>query len=127
MPAAFRETRRWLTMKQAGLSIEDVLIKKGISSIAIYGMGYLGCSLYDELEGGGVRIEYIMDKGMEDTANAIRLVSMEEELPEADAVVVTVLSEIQNLCEQLRKKCSYKIVSIVEILDWCEDSMIGLE
>ena len=53
---------RWVTIKQRGRSIADYLKEYGYYSIAIYGMSFVGETLYDELKDTGVSVKYAIDK-----------------------------------------------------------------
>lgn len=101
--------------------LDTVLVEKEIYSIAIYGMGYLGCCLYDELEGSRVTVEYVMDRRITDPDGLIKIVDLQEMLPEVDAIVVTVLGEVEALIDHIKAKCSYTIVMLSELLEWCEN------
>ncbi|MBD5521760.1 MAG: glycosyltransferase family 4 protein [Lachnospiraceae bacterium] len=116
-----KTVQRWLCNKLEHKSLETALIEKGIYSIAIYGMGYLGCCLYDELENSRITVEYVMDQRITDPDGLIKIVDMREMLPEVDAIVVTVLGEVKELIDFMKAKYSYTIVMLSELLDWCEN------
>lgn len=113
--------QRWLCIELENKLFEGVLTKKNISSIAIYGMGYLGCCLYDRLENTSVKIEYVMDRNMSELKKVVKTVSLDEELPKVDAVIVTVSGETERLCQLIRAKCNCKIMTLAELLNLCEE------
>lgn len=118
-----KTVQRWLCNQLEHKPMETALLEKGIHAIAIYGMGYLGCCLYDELEEGRIAIEYVMDRRIADYDEIIKIADLEdleEELPEVDAVVVTVLGSTEQLVEDIRAKCGDTVVTLQELLDWCE-------
>ncbi|MCI8774075.1 MAG: glycosyltransferase family 4 protein [Lachnospiraceae bacterium] len=116
-----KTVQRWLRNKLEHKLLDTVLVEKEIYSIAIYGMGYLGCCLYDELEGSRVTVEYVMDRRITDPDGLIKIVDLQEMLPEVDAIVVTVLGEVEALIDHIKAKCSYTIVMLSELLEWCEN------
>lgn len=118
-----KTVQRWLCNQLEHKSLEAVLLKQGIHSIAIYGMGYLGCCLYDELEEGRIAVEYVMDRRMAYRDGILKIVDpeeVEEPLPQVDAVIVTVLGGAEQLQENIWKKCADKVVMLQELLEWCE-------
>lgn len=115
----------WLNDREKEISVDRTLIKKGIQTVAIYGMGYLGCHLYDELENSEIDIKYVMDRELEDLAGVLRVIKLDGELPEVDAVVVTVLGDTNRICNSIRRKCSYKILTLTEVLRWCKEENNG--
>lgn len=52
----------FLEIKQAGKSLDLYFKENNYKKVAIYGLGYLGKRLYDELKVSGIGIEYIVDK-----------------------------------------------------------------
>lgn len=113
--------QRWLCLKLEGKSLADTLIQRGIHSAAIYGMGYLGCCLYDELENGGISIRYVMDRRLTNADAVLKVVHIEEKLPETGAIIITVLGDCNDLQKRIAAKCKYKVILLKELLDWCED------
>lgn len=99
-------------------SIEEALIYRKIETIAIYGMGYFGCHLYDALENGRVRIKYVMDRALKDVSEIINVVNLSDELPKVDAVIVTVLGNTKEIIDLLKGKSVDKIITLEEVLSW---------
>lgn len=108
---------KWLEIKQKGHSLEEYFLKNHIYSVAIYGMGLLGCRLYDELEKSKIRIKYLLDKNPRGMEKALEFASLDGEKLKIDAVVVTVVSEEQQIIDEIYKKGYKKIIGLNEILD----------
>ena len=53
---------QWLRVRQEGKTLVEYFEKEGYKTVAIYGMKELGERLYDELQGSGITVEYIIDK-----------------------------------------------------------------
>ena len=113
--------RQWFAIKLEKKSLVTVLLKRDIGSVAIYGMGYLGRSLYQELEDSSVEITYVMDRALEDREGVLRIIRPDEAFPKVDAVIVTVLGDVRALCESIRNKCGYPVITLKNLLDWCEE------
>lgn len=110
-------TLKWLEIKQKGFSIGRYLKKESIHTVAIYGMASLGYRLYDELKEENIKVKYVMDRGNKEIGEIIWCVDPEQELPEVDAVIVTVLSEEYKLINWLQTKCNYKVLGITHIIN----------
>lgn len=113
--------QRWLRLKVEGKSLANVLIQRHIHSAAVYGMGYLGCCLYDELENNKITISYVMDRKLNNADAILKVVRMEEQFPETDAVIITVLGDCSSLQKTLTLKCNCQVLLLNELLDCCED------
>lgn len=105
----------WLNDSQGNHSIEEELVHRGIKTIAIYGMGYLGCHLYDELENSRVRIKYVMDRALTDDNGIVNVENLDGKLPEVDAIIVTVLGNTQEIIESIRKQTKCTILTLEEV------------
>lgn len=53
---------QWLLLKQNNISISHYLIEKGYTKIAVYGMGFIGFRLCDELKDTEVKIMRTIDR-----------------------------------------------------------------
>lgn len=113
--------QRWLCIKLEGKSFEYVLIERHIHSIAIYGMGYLGCCFYDQLENSNVSIEYVLDRNRSYLKKVVKVLSLDEELPQVDAIIVTVLEGTEELCRIIKTKFNFRIITLLELLNLCEE------
>lgn len=113
--------RRWFSIKLDEKSPGTVLPQRGIHSVAIYGMGYLGKSLYQELENSSVEIAYVMDRALPDSGGILKIVRLEEELPRVDTVIVTVLGNTDALCDLIRERSGYQVITLEDLLGWCEE------
>ena len=92
--ALFLMMNEWVKVKQEGKSLTEYFKKNGYKKIAIYGMSYAGETLLDELSETDIEVVYGIDKNAESIYLNINVVTMEENLEEVDAVVVTFLWKI---------------------------------
>lgn len=107
---------RWIQNKNEKKEIADYLLKKGIHSIAIYGMNYIGETLHIELKNTPIKVEYAIDQNAETMYAECDIFSPKEELPQVDMVIVTPLTGFDVIKDMLEKKVSCKIVSIEDIV-----------
>ena len=113
----FRYSQKWLHILQNGNSIISYFEQRKWKRIAIYGMGYFGCCLFDELQGSNIEICYGIDRNFVCDKDIIIIRRPEEVLDEVDVIVVTVSEGENNLINWLKERNSYQVVSLWEILD----------
>lgn len=106
---------QFLLVKQLGLSIEEYLISNNIKSVFIYGMGYVGRSLIKELEGSSIIIEGVIDIHADQLDSDQTLFFPEDDLPEADAIIITPTYLVKDLEEYYGKK-DMRVISLEDIL-----------
>lgn len=111
---------RWLENKRRGISIAKVLKSKGINSGAIYGMGILGCQLYDELINENFEVKYFIDRKKINTLGVVKAIKADEEFLQVDAIIVSVIMEETEIKQKIQEKSQIIAYSISEVLEWCE-------
>lgn len=120
----FLMMNRWVKVKQKGKNLALFFEKNGYKTIAIYGMSYVGETLLDELKDSEIKVVY----GIDNNACTIYadvdvdVFSMDEELEDVDAIVVTAVTYFDEITEQLEKKVSCPIISLEDVLSECEVS-----
>lgn len=107
---------QWLRVRQQGKTLVEYFEKQGYQTVAIYGMKELGEHLYDELQGTGITVEYIIDKNAEIISADVDVVTPDEELKPVDVIVVTAIYYFDEIEEMLSDKVNYPIVSLEDIL-----------
>lgn len=82
----------WLMLKQNNISISDYFVKKGYSNIAVYGMGFIGIRLCDELKNTKVHIERTVDRAASTIYHPLGVYNPDEGLADlnVDALILTV-------------------------------------
>lgn len=112
----YRWTMKWLQARQKGITLGDYFMRFNIRTVAIYGMGQMGCRVYDELEKTEIQVKYVMDRRLDQLTRITELVNPENELPEVDAIIVTVLSQERELVDWLKQKCDYEVLGLSQII-----------
>lgn len=113
----FLMMNQWVKVKQQGKNLASYFEKYGYKEIAVYGMSYAGETLIDELAGSSIKVKYGIDKN----AGAIiysdlDIVTMESDLAEVDAIVVTAITFFDEIEEQLADKIDCPILSLEDVL-----------
>ena len=112
----WKYTDRLLYIAERKESIGNNLLDKGIRKIAIYGWGYLGKHIYQNLLTTDVDIKYIIDQHVKSSGVDIPLLSFEDKWECVDAIILTVIDETESLKAQIREKLNVQIVGLGEIL-----------
>lgn len=108
---------QWVNIKQDGSDLEKYFIKNNYQRIAIYGMGDVGKRLVKELKNSAIQIVCGIDRNRDNIYSDIQIITMNDEFPSVDAVVVTVLNEFYEICDALAAKTDCPVVAIEDILN----------
>lgn len=113
--ALFLMMNQWVKVKQDGKNLSEYFKKNGYQKIAIYGMSYAGQTLVDELKDTGIEVAYGIDRNDSIYAD-VEVYSVEDDLAEVDAVVVTAITFFDVIEENLSEKLSCPIISLEDVL-----------
>lgn len=106
----------WVKIKNRGIKISEFFKKNNYLNIAIYGMGYIGECLYDELKGSGIQVKYGIDRTARDFKGELPIYRIEDELERVDMIVVTVMENTKNIIDKLKRDGEYPVMAISELL-----------
>jgi len=107
---------QWLRLRQEGKNLAEYFKREGYHTVAIYGMKELGERLYDELEGTGIIVQYIIDKNADQIYADVEVKTPDEKLDQVDAIVVTAVYYFDEIEEMLSEKVDYPVISLEDIL-----------
>lgn len=112
----YKVLNKWLKIKNDGKSLSLYFSNNNINKIAIYGMGELGNRLYEELKNNeDILVIGGIDKDVDKTAE-IKIYSLDETLPEIDAIIVTAIFEFDEIKNKLERVTNASILSIEDIV-----------
>ncbi|MDE7000716.1 MAG: hypothetical protein K2P73_10525 [Lachnospiraceae bacterium] len=114
--ALFLMMNQWVKVKQEGKNLASYFEMNGFKKIAVYGMSYAGETLLDELRDSEITVAYSIDKNSDLIYADVDVVSMEDDLEEVDAVVVTAVTFFDEIEDQLSGKIGCPIISLEDIL-----------
>lgn len=112
----FLMMNQWVKVKQEGRSLALYLEQKGYRKIAVYGMSYAGETFIDELKGTNVQVLYGIDQKADRIYADVKIVTMDDDLEEVDAVVVTAITFFDEIEENLSAKMDCPVLSLEDIL-----------
>ena len=108
---------QWVKVKQENKSIAEYLAKHGYKEIAIYGMNYVGETLWNELAGSDICVQYGIDKNADIIYLDVEVLHPDEELQQVDAVIVTAITFYDEIADSLSEKLDCPILSLEDILN----------
>jgi hypothetical protein len=114
--ALYLMMNRWVEIKQEGKSLVDFFIKNNYRTIAVYGMSYTGERLLNELKDSNITVKYGIDQRADEIYTGINLITMDDEFPEVDAVVVTPIFFFDEIRNKVSNKIDCPIISLEDIL-----------
>lgn len=113
----FQLLNHWLEFKNEGKSIVSYFEEKGYEHIAIYGMAELANRISEELCGSPICIDYGIDREICNSITRIdRVYFPDDDLPEADAIIVTPYSSFESIKNKLKEKVNCPIISLEEVI-----------
>lgn len=107
---------QWIKVKQQGENISDYLIKEGYKKVAIYGMNYVGQTLYEELKDSEIEVMYAIDKKADEIYSDLDVFSPKDDFAPVDAIIVTPIFFFDEIYEELILKTNADIISIDTIV-----------
>lgn len=112
-----QESHHVLTMwlnSHFGNSIENYLKERGIQSIAIYGYGFFGKMLYQEIQNTDIEISYIIDQRKQIDTNVL-IVEPQAQWHQVDAIIISPLA-YNSILREWEDKLIYPTYILKNIL-----------
>lgn len=106
----------WLSNKHKGKMIGEYLKKKGFQNIAIYGMGYIGKNLYEELIQEGITVKYLIDQNKNMQIDGMHIKAPGEGIDDVDIIIVTSIYNYLEIEKNLQSKYNSSIVCLSDII-----------
>lgn len=106
----------WLRFKQQGKSMEDYLLHLGFHKVAVYALGEIGVRLFYELKDSKVQLAYAIDQNKDTHIEGLKVVTMEDDLEEVDAVIVSIGFAYDDIKKKLEQKLDCPIISLEKLV-----------
>lgn len=120
----FHVMNNWMRLKNKGIEISNFFKEKKYLNIAIYGMGYIGEALFDELYGSDIHVKYGIDQTAIDFKNELPVYRIKDDLENVDAVILTVAGDSINIIELVKNKLDCPVISFFKILLILESRLV---
>jgi hypothetical protein len=106
----------WMYLRKQQYSVAAYFADNGFLTIAIHGMGSMACHLLDDLYDSQVKTEYIIENNRYCYCQDLPVLTMNDDLPAVDIVVVTATASFAEIKAELAKKMACPIVSLAEVV-----------
>lgn len=106
----------WIYALQNGKQIIRFFDKMSVRNIAIYGWGYLGKCMANELQNSYVKVQYVIDQNKKDIDGDIEVYDWNDPWPDVDLIVVTPFYEYKDIRNRIKAKKKCKVASIEKII-----------
>lgn len=106
----------WMRLKNQGIGLWQFFEKNQYSSVAIYGMGYIGECVYDELKESSVIVKYGIDQTAVDFESVLPVFRVKDKLETVDAVVLTITGDENYFNKLIKEKLDCPVWKISEII-----------
>jgi len=113
--ALVRILNEWIDILHFGRSAAEYLKEKGYGTVLIYGMGALGRFLLDELQTADMDVPAVIDRNAGKIFADTEVISPDDTFPQADCIIITPLSGVEEIKEMLEKKADCSIISLEEL------------
>lgn len=111
---------KWMALENQNVTIASYLKSKKVDKVAIYGGGYIGKQLLANLQRDNVNVCYLIDRNAKYMEETVELYTLEEELPQTDAVIITLLSKEEEIKRRLAQRIGNNVWAIKELLEILE-------
>lgn len=105
---------KWIWLKEKHIKLSEHLLRIGCKSVAIYGCAVLGEMAYDELK-NDITVKYFIDRNADAIEKEIPVYSLQNELPEVDSIIITLIDEAEKVEREIVNMLDSKILILK---DW---------
>ena len=106
----------WMKFRNQGIGLSKFFEKKNYFNVAIYGMGYIGECIYDELRESSISVKYGIDKTAVDFKGELSVFRVQDKLEPVDAVVLTIAGDKDLYTKLIKGKLDCPVWGVSEIL-----------
>lgn len=108
---------RWVRLGQMGVTIEELLKKRELSRIAIYGYDKIAECLVYELKSGLVQVECIIDRKGKGILTDFPTVTLQDIKPlNLDAIIICPVDDYGNIKKDIEKICDVPLITFEELI-----------
>lgn len=108
--------REWLLLNIQGKRVSDFFDRSHYQKIAVYGMAELGQLFVSELRKFGLDVKYGIDCRAGTITAEIPVLTLEDELPPVDVVIVTAVYYFNQIADSLKDRLECPVISIQDVL-----------
>ena len=114
---------RWMKLRHNHVNILEYFEKNSINKILLYGLNSFVDRIVEENDNYILEIMGVIDKNPNSKSDKIQSFRLGDDLPETDAILVTAVYYLNDICEDIRS-CYGKIpiFSLTELIQFSEES-----
>ena len=90
--------------------------ENNITKVMIYGMGDIGCTLYDILEDNNIEIVGVMDRDSKYLDLVTNIIDVENKIENVDCIFVSLIKDEQDVLENLKSVYNKKVIGVVSFI-----------
>lgn len=113
----FALANEWLFLKNVDKSLIDHVSIRENHRFVVYGLSEIGKRIIEELQKSGKEIAYVIDRNAPVYFADFDILTLEDKLPEADLIIVSVIREYEAIKSALMSKGFKNVISIEKIID----------
>lgn len=111
----------WMKLSRNGKTISQYLKINNKMNICIYGIGYIGKALFEELKMNHINVVGVFDRNAEYIEDiGMKISSQVVPIDDAELVIVTMAENTSELCRCLMEKMGIPVITINELLNEIE-------
>lgn len=108
---------RWMILEAQGKQVADFLAEYEYKRVAIYGLGYLGKTLYYNLKSAGVDVVYGVDKNEGIQIDGLTIYHSCTVAEKVDVIIVTALLACYQVEHEYGDNLPGVLISLEDIID----------
>lgn len=108
---------KWIQLKQEGKRMTEFLYRNGYHTVAIYGMSYMGETIYRELKESNISVLYGIDQQADRIQTQLKVYHPNEAREKVDLIINSTMMKNQIISAGITKMQNIPVISIEEILD----------
>ena len=113
----FRLLEKWMRVREENRNLIEYFYKNDYKNIVIYGLGKMASHLFFDLKDSDVKVIGAIDKGAINKFEEYPVVTIDDDIPKADCIIVTTTYDYENIKEQLVSKVDCPIISLMDIVN----------
>ena len=113
----YRLLEKWMRAREENRNPIEYFYKNHYKNIVIYGLGKMASHLFFDLKDSDVKVIGAIDKGAINKFEEYPVVTIDDDIPKADCIIVTTTYDYENIKEQLVSKVDCPIISLMDIIN----------
>lgn len=115
----YRLLEKWMVAREHGKSTKTYFEVNGLKNIIIYGLGKMADHLIEDLKQSDINIVCAIDRGALKKSAWFPVIFGENDIPDADCIVITPVYDVESIRQSLEDKTSLPILSLSDVVDGC--------